>query len=424
MYREGKIPDDFKTSTAIPIPKKSNSMKCEDYRTISLMSHTLKLLLGIVNRRIEKKLDDNLSKTQFGFRPNTGTRDAIALYRLLIQRALTVNRNLYVCYVDYEKAFDRVEHQQLPEVLEKYGLDREDVRLIQALYWEQRANVRIGKFSSETYCKIEKGVRQGCPLSPRLFNIYAEQIGQHPRFQRAGFKIKGQIINQISYADDKVIIARTAQQLQRMVRQLDREGRKYGMKINTSKTKVMVLGKNVMDKKLIVEIDNAKLDQVQQFKYLGAVIQNDGRDETEIRCRIAAARSAFQNMEKVLRDRKMNIHLRLRILNCYVWSILRYSSETWTMTKATERRINAFELWCYRKMHRVAWTEKKKNIEILQKMGLDGTILLNMITAEKNRCIAMKMEDDTFKLVSQGKILCKKSRGRKRYSILSNSMQE
>ena len=84
IYQEGKLPEDFKAVNFVPIPKKSTSQVCSEYRTIALMSHALKLLLAVINARIERKLDDNLSETQYGFVAKKGTRDAIALLKMVI----------------------------------------------------------------------------------------------------------------------------------------------------------------------------------------------------------------------------------------------------------------------------------------------------------------------------------------------------
>ena len=98
------------------------------------MSHILKILLSIVNRRLEGKIDKYLSQTQFGFVPKKGTRDAIALFKVITQRALAVNQKLYTCFVDYKKAFDRVQHNKMIEMLKRFNVDKEDLRLIKNLY--------------------------------------------------------------------------------------------------------------------------------------------------------------------------------------------------------------------------------------------------------------------------------------------------
>ena len=122
IYKSGHLPGDFEICIFIPIPKKSSAKRCSEYRTISIISHTLKLLLSIVNKRIENKIDEHLSETQFGFQEKRGTRDAIALFKLIIQRALAVNRKIYACFVDYKKVFDKIGHARMLKILKKYAI--------------------------------------------------------------------------------------------------------------------------------------------------------------------------------------------------------------------------------------------------------------------------------------------------------------
>lgn len=420
IYKAGQIPEDFTISTVIPLPKKTNAKECSDHRTISIMSHTLKLLLKIINRRIENKIENMLGNTQFGFRKKKGTRDAIALFKILIQRVISVNRKLYVAFIDYEKAFDRVRHHEMMEVLKAIRVDKEDLRLIQALYWNQNANIRIGKTSSEEFCNIERGVRQGCPLSPALFNAYSEQIGNSPKFSSAGFKVGGQRINSISYADDKVVIAETQGQLQCMINNLNKRGKNMGMTINTKKTKVMVIGKEEHNEPLQIKLEGTCLEQVRQYRYLGAMITTDGKDDKEIRCRTAMAKEAFYNFANVLKNGKIRLDIRIRILKCYVWTVYRYASETWTISKTVERRVNAFEHWCYRRILRISWTDKIRNEEVLRRIGIDGPMLLDLIQSTKRRFIDGVRKDELSRLVMQGKVPGKASRGRRRLSLFSN----
>ncbi|KAI5746878.1 hypothetical protein M8J77_008501 [Diaphorina citri] len=128
IYKTGIIPREWLKSTFITLPKKTNAKKCEEYRTISLMSHTLKIFLKIIHRRIYRKLEDNISNTQFGFRNGFGTREALFAFNVIMQRCLDVNQNIHICFLDYNKAFDRVQHNQLMDTLEEEGLDSRDIR--------------------------------------------------------------------------------------------------------------------------------------------------------------------------------------------------------------------------------------------------------------------------------------------------------
>ena len=157
----------------IPLQKKENAVECEDHRTISLICHASKIMLKVLARIIEGKAQDFLSKTQFGFRSRVGTRDAIGIMRMLCERSLEYGNGIDVCYVDFEKAFDRVRWDKMMQVLKELKVDWKDRRMIKDLYMRQEAVVRLECGDTEPGV-IGRGVRQGCPLSPLLFSIYAE----------------------------------------------------------------------------------------------------------------------------------------------------------------------------------------------------------------------------------------------------------
>ena len=175
MYRQGVWPEEFTKIVMIPIPKKVNATECSDYRTISLIPHASKILLKILTQRIEGNAKEYISKTQFGFRKGLGTREAIGVMRMMSERSLENDNKIYVCFVDFEKAFDRVSWVQMMKVLKSIGVDWRDRRMVMNLYMNQEAMVRV----NEEYTApglIGRGVRQGCLLSPLLFTLYAEAM--------------------------------------------------------------------------------------------------------------------------------------------------------------------------------------------------------------------------------------------------------
>jgi len=155
IYETGKWPADFLQTVIILIEKKPNATKCSDFRTISLLGHAARVLIRVLNKRIEAKANaiNHIGKDQFGFRKGKGTRDAIATLRVLGERRLQRGKYLCICFVDYEKAFDRVDWRKMMWMLKDIGVDWRDRNLIAKLYLGQRAVVRIdGELSG--YCII------------------------------------------------------------------------------------------------------------------------------------------------------------------------------------------------------------------------------------------------------------------------------
>ena len=121
----------------VPIPKKGHLQQYTNYRTIALISHTSKILLSIITKRLERKLDEEINQTQAGFRQNRGTRDQIFNLRMLIEKCREANINLHMCFIDYSKAFDCAGHREMIETLKQMNCHYKITNLIINLYQEQ-----------------------------------------------------------------------------------------------------------------------------------------------------------------------------------------------------------------------------------------------------------------------------------------------
>ena len=120
--------------------------------------------------------------------------------------------------------------------------------------------------------------------------------------------------------------------------------------MNVNKTKTMMISRNPIGKAIKVEVSGTTLEQVDQFKYLGTQITVDAKSETEVKSRINLAKAKFGMMAKVLTSRNLSIPLKIKMTNCYVFSILMFGAEAWTLTKPLEKKIEAFEMWCMRQL--------------------------------------------------------------------------
>ena len=110
-----------------------------------------------------------------------------------------------------------------------------------------------------------------------------------------------------------------------------------------------------------VTFGNLPIEKVSKFKYLGTWLTEDWSSDTEIRCRIECASNAFMKFREVLTKTEFDLNLRLRFVRCYIWSVLFYGTESWTMKVASMNRVEAFEMWRYRRMLRIPWTARITN---------------------------------------------------------------
>ena len=170
-------------------------------------SHTLaKQMLNILQARLQQNVNRELSDVQAGFRKGRGTRDQIANIRWTIKKAREFEKNIYFCFIDNAKAFDCLDHNKLWQILKEMGIPDHLTCLLRNLYSGQEATVRTGHGTTDWFQK-GKGVRQGCILSPCLFNLNAEYIMRNAGLDeaQAGIKIAGRNINNLRYADDTTL---------------------------------------------------------------------------------------------------------------------------------------------------------------------------------------------------------------------------
>jgi hypothetical protein len=420
IYDTGKIPTDWLKSTFVALPKKSNSSQCDDYRILSLMSHVLKTFLRIIHTRIYKKCEFQMSDTQFGFRNGLGTREALFALNVLTQRCRDMNVDVYACFIDYRKAFDCVNHQKMIEILRTTGVDEQDLRIISELYWHQTATIEIEHTTSEDI-QIRRGVRQGCVLSPLLFNLYSESIFREALDEvQGGIKINGISIDNIRYADDTVLIASNAQELQNIINAVVHHSEMFGLHLNVSKTKTLVFSKTPINVQVYAK--GQIIEQVNSIKYLGTNINSQCNPKKEILSRIEQARKTFMSIKTFFTRSDLSLQLRIRMIRCYVFSVLLYGCESWTMDSEIEKRIDAFEMYIYRRMLRIPWVQRVTNVEVLRRMCKQKE-LLRIIKERKMQYLGHVLRGERYELLQvilEGKVQGKRSVGRRQNSWLKD----
>ena len=165
------IPESLSRSIFVILPKKAGATECELHRTSSLMSDITKLMLKILMKGMGRPIREEIANLICVFTEGKGPTNAIFVMRNIIERSIYVQKDLYLCFIDYSKAFDKVRHDKPFDMLERLDIDVKALRRLKNLHWEQTTVVIVDSTISE-WIKIEKGVRQGCVLSPDLFSLY------------------------------------------------------------------------------------------------------------------------------------------------------------------------------------------------------------------------------------------------------------
>ena len=225
-------------------------------------------------------------------------------------------------------------------------------------YAVQEATVRTGHGTTDWF-QIWKGVRQGCILSSYLFNLYAEYIMQNAGLDKgqAGIKISRRNINNLRYADDTTLMAES-EELKSLLMKVKEQNEKVGLKLNIQK---MITASGPITS---WQIDGEIMETVEDFVFLGSKITADGDCNHEIKRCLLLGRKAMTNLDSILKSRDINWPTKFCPVKAMVFSSshlcmweLDYKAEHW--------RIDAFELWCWRRLLRVPWTARRSNQSIL-----------------------------------------------------------
>src|SRR5574340_427931 len=261
------------------------------------------------------------------------------------------------------------------KILEEMGIPDHLTCLLRNLYAGQEATVGTGHGTADWY-QIRKGVRQGCILSPCLFNLHAEYIMRNSGLEeaQAGIKIVKRNINNLRYADNTTLTAESEEELKSLLMKVKVESEKLDLKLNIQKTKIMASGPITS-----WEIDGETVETVSDFIFLGSKITADGDCSHEIKRCLLLGRKVMTNLDSIFKSRDIILPTKVRLVKATVFPVVMYGCENWTVKKAEHRRIDTFELWCWRRLLRVPWTARRSNQSILKEISpeysLEGLML-------------------------------------------------
>ena len=186
-------------------------------------------MLKILQARLQQYVNHEIPDVQADFRKGRGTRDQIASIYWIIEKTREFQKNIYLCFIDYAKAVDSVDHNKLWNTLKEMGITDHLTCLLRNLYAGQEATFRTGHGTTDWF-QIGKGVSQGCILSPCLFNFYAEYIMRNAGLEetQAGIQIARRNINNLRYTDDTTLMAEREEELKSFLMKVKEESEKVG----------------------------------------------------------------------------------------------------------------------------------------------------------------------------------------------------
>ena len=301
---------------------------------------------------------------------------------ILCEKYLHHQQNLYHVFIDFKKAFDRVWQEALWATMRKCNINASIIRAIESLYDKAQSAVLFNGSTGEWF-RTTVGVRQRCLLSPTLFKIFLERIMCEALDDHEdSVSIGGRLITYFRFADDIVVNAEEEGEVGVLIDRLDRTTTRYKMEIGPDKTKVMTNNPNGLQRE--IKIKGQRLEEVESFKYLGAIISNEG-SKPEILSRIAQTTAALSRLKIIWRDKNISLASKVKLMRTLILSTFLYACESWTLTAEIERRIQALEMRCYRSLLNISYKDHVTNEEVRNRIQNAIGVHNDLLTMVKKR---------------------------------------
>ena len=370
IWSSETFPEDWSDALLLPFYKKGDKSLCSNYRGISLIDVAAKIFAVVLLRRFRQQRELRTRPNQAGFRSGKGCIDQIFCIRRILEHRWCYQQPTVVCFIDFAAAFDSVDRFSLWQIMKADGVPEKLIRLLRAYYLNTKARVRVYGETSHHFT-VRTGVRQGCVLSPILFNFLIDWVLSNALSESQGVEITpNYAVTDLDYADDIAVFATDFQKMQLLVCSIAKYAESVGLKINPRKTQVMCANIREEDK-LTIFIDGLPLEEVNHFKYLGSGILPTGQAHADISARINLARAVFSQLYKALwRRRDVRLQTKSRIYHAVVRSVLLYGCEAWQLRVEDLRRLQVFEHSCLRRILGVRLTDRLRNEELRRRCGL------------------------------------------------------
>lgn len=325
-------------------------MDCTNYRGISLLNVTYKVLAKILSRRLEVFAEHIIGDYQCGFRRGRSTTDHIFAIRGILEKCYEYNIPVHQLFIDFRQAYDSVKRSYLQETLNNFRIPGKLARLIMMTLKHTKSKVKVSGGRSREFT-IRKGLKQGDALSCTLFNLVLErtmrQLTNNP-----GGTLLNRLTQHMAYADDVDLLGRREQELREMFIEFEEESKRAGLSINEAKTKYMYMSRKAKHHLTgSFAINSYEFEKVDTFKYLGSLITSNNENPLEIKDRIKAGNKAYYSLQKLLKSRFLTRTSKKRIYRTILRPVVLYGGETWVMTKKEEEGLNTWERKVLRRIY-------------------------------------------------------------------------
>ena len=412
IVRGDILPDAFNQSEIILIHKKGSRLDCGNYRPISLLSHGYKLLMQILYNRISSTLCDILPQTQAAYQKGRSTIEQIQCLQQIIEKTLEFNKECFICFVDFRKAFDSIKQDKLwAALLQHTDLDEAYVTLLINVYAVSKTRIRTDA-GLTTLIELLKRTKQGDLLSAILFCV-ALAIIFSKTFEgiTPGVSIGGEVFCDFAYADDAALVTEDEASMCELMTKLNDNAMEFGLEINFDKTKLMFVGKDRIYQEEYMTLAGQRVDIVSSFEYLGRIISNNGDDTLAVEARICKAWQAFQNHKHLITSNHLSFSSKRKVYETYVRPVVLYAMETIVWKPPLVQKITVFQNHIMRWITGHRLIDRVSISDLQQQTGLEP--IINIIKKQKMSWFGhMKRSVLPIRTVFEGMVNGTRRRGR------------
>lgn len=326
IWKEEKLPTRWTTAIICPIHKKGSKTDPGNYRGISLLDCTYKILSKIIYNRVRDQLEKELGEYQAGFRPGRSCPEQILNLKLIIDYYKSRNKQLVISFIDFQKAYDSIHRESLKKILKNLGLHPKLIKMIGLTLENTTSKVKFRGAISDAF-EIKTGLRQGDGLSPILFNCALEYLMRewkkiNPELIKVGTKIK---VNCLGFADDLALLANSIKEARTQIETLEEIAGKIGLKISFEKTKIMVRDPLCVEH---ISICNTKVELVKKFKYLGETITHNNNEKINWKERTDKLKKSLFTTQNIYNKKCLSTKTKIRHYQTVILPEIQYACET------------------------------------------------------------------------------------------------
>lgn len=329
IFLHEDIPSSFRSSIIIPLYKKGDVNNVTNYRGLSLLDTLYKVFTGIILNRINSWIECNdiLNEYQAGFRKGYSTVDNIFNLTSIVSLNFAKKQKTFAFFVDFSCAFDLIPRNSLFYKLSNMGMSTKMIKMLQLLYDHTSSQVWDGSLLSDPF-SVNQGVKQGCLLSPVLFALYLNDL--HDALP-CGIIIADRVIKVLLYADDLVLLADSASQLQSMIDALHDYCHKWCLNINLTKSKVVVFRSGTrISSNLAWFYGNEQIEIVNEYKYLGINLTYNLSYKKHLDAKLVSAKTAINaSWLSYMHNPQIKLSNKMKIFDSAAKSIMFYGSQVW-----------------------------------------------------------------------------------------------